>query len=98
MRLSTSLTVCTDLFLSAKGNNLLDSPWKLRRLQWLCHSDARQVSDLPIGGLLRLQRSLTGQGRRPDEKKGSLSASRRLAAHQCGRAIRGVTQSRFLLC
>src|SRR5688500_7170711 len=66
--------------------------FKLRSPKWLCHSDARQVSDLPIKGPFQFHRSLTGEGRRPDEKEGLWPASPRLAAHQNGRAIAVVSQ------
>ena len=52
---------------------------------WLCHSDARQVSDLPALTDF-LPGSLT-RGHRPPVLGWALSASQRLAAHQRGRAI-----------
>ena len=56
------------------------------RLLWLCHSDARQVSDFPERSHL-LFRSMTAPGRRPAHKEGQLTTSRRLAAHRSGKAI-----------
>ena len=54
-------------------------------LGWLGHADARQVYDLPEGFL-----EVAVYDRRVEDlrkNKGCLSASRRLAAHQRGRAI-----------
>ena|SRR5262252_4931727 len=54
---------------------------------WLGHADARQVYDLPATGLKEL--SVYDRKSRSEtcKEKGSLTASRRLAAHQHGRAI-----------
>src|SRR6187401_2436063 len=54
---------------------------------WLGHSDARQVSDLPKT-FLKSKRSMTGSETR--KRMEALTASRRLAAHQSGRAITDV--------
>src|ERR1043166_548151 len=57
--------------------------------QWLCHFDARQVSDLPAANLLFI-RVFDHHGQRPFRLMGYVSASLRLAAHQSGRAIAAV--------
>jgi hypothetical protein len=41
------------------GNDILNSP-----IEWLCHSDARQVSDLPLRAFF-FDGSATRPGRRP---------------------------------
>ncbi len=61
--------------------------------QWLCHSDARRVCDLPAANLLFRLGSWTHHGHRPFSM-GHVSASPRLAAHQSGRAIAAV-ESKF---
>src|SRR5262249_4248437 len=59
---------------------------------WLCHSDARQVSDLPRIGPCSSHglRPCVG-GHRPPVLVESLPASRRLAAHRGGRAMARTT-------
>ena len=54
---------------------------------WLCHSDARQVFDLParsIQGFFGLRPQV---GAKNHKERDSPTASRRLAAHRSGRAI-----------
>jgi len=58
----------------------------MRSLHWLRHSDARQVYDLPLN-LFISNRSMTVQVGDPKKERDWQSASRRLAAHQNGRAI-----------
>jgi len=64
-----------------RGDYILDGP-----IYWLCHSDARQVFDLPAAAPFFFLRVFDPNGQRPVLVNG-LTASQRLAAHQSGRAI-----------
>jgi len=55
--------------------------------QWLCRSDARQVSDLPLNDPSTLTVYDRGGSETLGRKKDLQSASLRLAAHQSGTAI-----------
>ena len=102
LRTGSGLRFCDYLLMCGKSLQESFCSCRLALLRsWLCHADARQVLDLPVLALL-FQRVSDPDFFAVEDRRNPLrgwTASRRLAAHQRGRAItrfRVTTQDSFL--